>query len=44
MVIDEIQKSPRLLAVVHSLIEERPSQRFMLTGSSARKLLPAWCR
>jgi predicted AAA+ superfamily ATPase len=38
VVIDEIQKAPQLLDVVHSLIEERPSLRFVLTGSSARKL------
>lgn len=36
-VIDEIQKLPELLDEVHSLIEER-GQRFLLTGSSARKL------
>lgn len=38
VVIDEIQKAPQLLDVVHALIEERPSLRFVLTGSSARKL------
>ncbi len=38
VVIVEIQKAPQLLDVVHSLIEERPSLRFVLTGSSARKL------
>lgn len=37
VVIDEIQKVPRLLDVVHSLIEEK-QKRFVLTGSSARKL------
>jgi predicted AAA+ superfamily ATPase len=37
IVIDEIQKVPRLLDMVHKLIEER-KQRFILTGSSARKL------
>ena len=42
VVIDEIQKLPKLLDVVHSLIEEskrnnRPL-RFAMTGSSARKL------
>ncbi|MBI4676665.1 MAG: ATP-binding protein [Elusimicrobia bacterium] len=36
-VIDEIQKIPRLLDEVHRLIEER-GIRFLLTGSSARKL------
>jgi len=37
VVIDEIQKSPRLLDEVHRLIE-KSSRRFLLTGSSARKL------
>lgn len=38
IVIDEIQKLPELLDVVHTLIEENKSRRFILTGSSARKL------
>ena len=37
IVIDEIQKMPALLDEVHRLIEER-GKRFLLTGSSARKL------
>jgi predicted AAA+ superfamily ATPase len=37
VVIDEIQKLPGLLDEVHLLIEER-GVRFLLTGSSARKL------
>lgn len=37
VVIDEIQKAPELLDEVHRLIEER-GLRFLLTGSSARKL------
>ena len=37
-VIDEIQKAPDLLHVVHELLEARPDRRFVLTGSSARKL------
>ena len=37
VVIDEIQKVPLLLDEVHRLIEER-SIRFLLTGSSARRL------
>ena len=37
IVIDEIQKCPELLDEVHLLIEER-NIRFLLTGSSARKL------
>jgi predicted AAA+ superfamily ATPase len=35
--IDEVQKVPRLLDVVHHLIEEEKI-KFILTGSSARKL------
>ena len=38
IVIDEIQKVPQLLDVVHQLIEEKAGWRFVLTGSSARKL------
>ncbi|MDY6987690.1 MAG: ATP-binding protein [Thermodesulfobacteriota bacterium] len=38
VVIDEIQRIPELLNEVHRLIEER-GMRFLLTGSSARKLL-----
>jgi predicted AAA+ superfamily ATPase len=38
IVIDEIQRVPELLNVVHSLIEERQDLSFVLTGSSARKL------
>lgn len=37
-VIDEIQKVPELLAVIHQLIEEKQGYTFVLTGSSARKL------
>jgi len=37
VVIDEIQKVPKLLDIVHSLIENS-SKIFILTGSSARKL------
>ncbi|HEV7517845.1 MAG TPA: AAA family ATPase, partial [Thermoanaerobaculia bacterium] len=38
VVIDEVQKVPELLDVVHELIERRLGPRFILTGSSARKL------
>jgi predicted AAA+ superfamily ATPase len=39
VVVDEVQKLPRLLDAVHNLIEtHRAPQRFILTGSSARKL------
>ena len=37
LVIDEIQKVPALLDVVHEVIEEKKT-RFLITGSSARKL------
>ncbi len=37
IIIDEIQKLPKLLNLVHSLIEEK-NIKFALTGSSARKL------
>ena len=38
IVIDEIQKLPQLLDVVHQLMEQRAGWRFVLTGSSSRKL------
>lgn len=39
VVLDEVQKAPQLLDVVHDLIERFPDgPRFVLTGSSARKL------
>jgi predicted AAA+ superfamily ATPase len=38
VVIDEVQRVPELLSVVHSLIEEHRGLLFVLTGSSARKL------
>lgn len=37
-IIDEVQKVPELLSVVHQLIEEKKGWQFILTGSSARKL------
>src|SRR5437867_2221424 len=37
VVIDEVQRAPRLLDVVHQQLENTPI-RFALTGSSARKL------
>ena len=40
-VLDEVQKVPELLSVVHSLIEEKKERQFILTGSSARKLKKA---
>lgn len=38
VVIDEVQKVPELLNVVHSLIESKQGYQFILTGSSSRKL------
>ncbi len=38
IIIDEIQKLPELLDVVQTLIEGNKNQRYILTGSSARKL------
>lgn len=38
IVIDEVQKVPQILEVVHSLMEEKKGWQFILTGSSARKL------
>ncbi len=38
VVIDEVQKAPALLDVVHKLVEDERRLRFILTGSSARKL------
>jgi predicted AAA+ superfamily ATPase len=38
VVVDEVQRVPGILPVVHGLIEDRRDLRFVLTGSSARKL------
>lgn len=38
VVLDEVQRVPEVLTVVHALIESAPARRFVLTGSSARKL------
>jgi len=38
IIIDEIQKIPELLSIVHMLIEKKRNWKFILTGSSARKL------
>lgn len=38
VVIDEVQRVPKLLDEVHYLMEEEGYKRFVLTGSSARKL------
>lgn len=36
--IDEIQRVPALLPMIHAIIEEKKGIQFILTGSSARKL------
>ena len=38
VIIDEIQKVPVILDIIHQLIEEKKEIRFILTGSSSRKL------
>lgn len=38
IIIDEIQKVPELLSVIHQLIEENKNLKYVLTGSSSRKL------
>ena len=38
VILDEVQRVPELLNVVHSVIESKDRRRFILTGSSARKL------
>ncbi len=38
IVLDEVQKIPELLDVVHQIMEDHPQHTFILTGSSARKL------
>jgi len=38
VVLDEVQRVPELLNVVHALLESRDRRQFVLTGSSSRKL------
>ncbi len=38
VVIDEVQKVPKLLDIIHKEIAHNPKLQFMITGSSARKL------
>ena len=38
VVIDEIQKVPKLLDVIQKIMREKPKIQFIMTGSSARKL------
>ncbi len=36
--IDEVQRVPKLLDIIHSVMEQKPKLKFVLCGSSARKL------
>jgi len=38
IIIDEVQKAPALLSMVHQQMEKHKNLRFILTGSSSRKL------
>ncbi len=38
VLLDEIQKVPQVLSVIHALIEEKRGLRFIMTGSSSRKI------
>ncbi|MCK5787150.1 MAG: ATP-binding protein [Candidatus Sabulitectum sp.] len=38
IIVDEVQKAPQLLSVVHEILEMKKGYRFVLTGSSSRKL------
>lgn len=38
VIIDEIQRIPEILNVVHMMLEEKKGYQFILTGSSSRKL------
>ncbi len=38
LILDEIQRVPRLLPEIHAVIEQKRDIQFVLTGSSARKL------
>ncbi len=38
LILDEIQRVPRLLPEIHALIEEKKGIQYIMTGSSARKL------
>lgn len=38
LILDEIQRVPRLLPEIHALIEEKRDIQFIMTGSSTRKL------
>ena len=38
LILDEIQRVPRLLPEIHALIEEKRGIQYIMTGSNARKL------
>jgi len=38
IIIDEVQRAPRLLPIVHAILFENKAIQFILTGSSARKI------
>jgi predicted AAA+ superfamily ATPase len=38
VIINEVQKAPELLSVVHEILELKKGYKFILTGSSSRKL------
>lgn len=38
VVLDEVQKAPDLLSVVHNIMDDHSGHRFIMSGSSARKL------
>jgi len=38
IIVDEVQKVPELLDLIHKLIEKKEGKKYILTGSSARKL------
>ena len=38
VLIDEVQRVPRLLDLIHSLVEKNPQLHFAMSGSSARKV------
>ena len=38
LILDEIQRVPRLLPEIHALIEQRKDIQYIMTGSSSRKL------
>ena len=36
--IDEVQRVPKILDVIHSLMEQKPKHKYILCGSSARRI------